>query len=283
MATIKRKLLRTRNGRFCEVEITLQDGRLSVCGTEGKILRRAAAKKEALAYWTSYFEEAKGEIQAMNERCGSRCITPRGAAKYVLQHDGELHGLDVHGPESGAEIRVAESCGQIRETIAEWFPEVVPLLAWHLNDMHAGCEHQEALGWGRGKTITLAAGSLTPAQREAIEHKASEVCKRAREKEYEKRLALLRSDQNYKVRWLKSILGRNLTIDEFHGPMKATRFLVALRAEVEKMITPEPFDAAIYKDSIGAPCPECGYCYGTAWLKRELPPEIVKLAETVAA
>lgn len=26
---------------------------------------------------------------------------------------------------------------------------------------------------------------------------------------------------------------------------------------------------------LGRACPECGYCYGTAWLKEELPPEVV--------
>lgn len=181
---IDRKILRKRDGHFCRLEIKLANGRLSICGTEGRIEKRSHAKREALDYWRGFFAEERGAIQEMNERTGSRCITPNGAAKHVLQHDGELHGLDVLS-EKGDEVLLIVSCGQIRETIAEWFPEAKPLLPWHLNDMHAGCEHQEALKWDNEK--------------------------------------------------------------------------------------------------LGVPCPTCGYKYGTAWLKRELPAEIVKLAAEVCS
>ena len=181
---MERKILRKRDGRFCQVEIRLVDGRLSVCGTEGRIERRVVAKRQALEYWRGFFEDQPEEIYAMNERCGTRFISPTGAAKYVLAQDGDLHGMDVLGDESGAEVLIVESCGQIREEIAEWFPEVAPLIKYHLNDMHAECEHQEA----RGET---------------------------------------------------------------------------------------------WKTHPEAKCPECGYKLGSAWTKRELPLEIVKLAEEV--
>ena len=176
---MNRKILRTKGKRFCEVEITLRDGRLWVRGTEGRIVRRAAARKEALAYWVSYFEENPGEITRLGRR------TATGAAKYVLDTDGDLHGMDIH-QEAGLDVFLVDACGQIRDTIAEFFPELAPLFAWHLNDMHAECEHQEA----RGET------------------------------------------------W----------------PTHAS-----------------------------AKCPDCGYVLGSAWLKRELPPEIIRLAETGAA
>lgn len=184
---MNRKILRTNGKRFCEIEIRLENGRLSVCGTEGRIERRAAAKKEALEYWRTFFEDQPEEIYAMNKRCGTRFTSPTGAAKYVLEQDGDLHGLDVRsGGFDGRDVMIIESCGQIPETIREFFPELAPLLAWHLNDMHAECEHQEA----RGETWTS------------------------------------------------------------HPSAK---------------------------------CPDCGYVLGSAWLKRELPPEIVRLAETGAA
>jgi hypothetical protein len=56
-----------------------------------------------------------------------------------------------------------------------------------------------------------------------------------------------------------------------------------LRAQVEKDIPLEVFKAEIYEDCLGAPCPECGQKYGEKWYSRELPPEIVELAETVLA
>jgi hypothetical protein len=218
-AAFSRKILRTRNSRFCEVQIKLEDGCLSVCGTEGRIIPDKVAKKEALAYWISFFEDNAGEIQAMNQRCGSRCITPRGAAKYVLANDGELHGLDVFR-EYNQHVYLVESCGQIRETIAEWFPQVVPLFDHHLNGLKAACEHQEAEGWDKrpidpAKPLN-AYGRHYPGQRQ---------------------------DSWNMLTWVRP--------DEHPGGL------------------------------LTAPCPTCGYEYGTAWLKRELPAEIVKLAETV--
>ena len=96
------------------------------------------------------------------------------------------------------------------------FPEIAPLLPWHLNDLKAGCEHQDVLGWGHGIDVTV-----EPESKEA-----------------------------------QNAWGATVTVTT---------------------------QRKVYKDSIGAPCPTCGYCYGTAWTKRELPPEIVKLAEEVAA
>lgn len=218
---MKRSILRKRNGRFCRLEIELENGRLSVCGSEGRIVRRTRAKKEALAYWRSYFEDDPGAIMEMNKRCGTRFSSASGAARYVLSVDGDLHGLDVLN-EEGNEILVLESCGQIRDEIAEWFPEVVPLLKWHLNDMQPGCEHQERDGW---------------ADRPIDPTKSTDT--------YGKHFPGQQNSSWNMLVWVRP--------DEFPGGL------------------------------LCAPCPECGYKYGSAWLKRDLPAEIVKLAETVAA
>jgi len=39
---------------------------------------------------------------------------------------------------------VAHSCGQLREELTRFFPEVVPFFRFHLNGLHAECEHQQA-------------------------------------------------------------------------------------------------------------------------------------------
>lgn len=218
---MNRKILRTQGKRFCEVEINLEDGRLSVYGTEGRIVRRTAARKEALAYWVSYFEDNPEEIIRLGRR------TARGAAKYVLDTDGEYHGLDVHSERWASDGRnknvfLVESCGQITDTIREFFPELAPLLKWHLNDMRAGCAHQEAEKWAERpidpSKPTNTYGTHFPGQRHA--------------------------SWNMLV-WVRP--------DEHAGGL------------------------------LGVPCPTCGYKYGTAWNKAELPPEIVRLAETGAA
>ncbi len=288
---MERKIMRERNGRFCRVDIRLEDGRLSITGNEGKIVSRAKAKQLALDHWRSYFDDNKSEIMSMNEHFGKRFTSSTGAARFVLSTDGEFHGLNIFCTD-GDKIYLLESCGQIRESIAEWFPEVVPLLPWHLNDMKAGCEHQEVLGWGHGKVVALTSDTLTEAQRETLNMNDRFACEKKREKEFKERLALLKSDPGYRRRWLAQVFKRHPTTDEFAAltredvlnPLKYLKNeqIDLLHAEVEKAVTPDIFEAKIYKDSLCAPCPTCGYEYGTKWLKRELPPEIAKLARKVA-
>lgn len=141
-----RILFKATKDRWCEVEIELRDGRLSICGLEGRIITHAEWKREAREYWESFFEESPEELGRMAIDYGTR--TAKRAARKVLDVDGEYHGLDVH--RDNGKLYLTESCGQIREEIAQWFPEVAPYLKYHLNDMHAECVHQEA----RGETWT---------------------------------------------------------------------------------------------------------------------------------
>ena len=64
------------------------------------------------------------------------------------------------------------------------------------------------------------------------------------------------------------------------------------RAELKKIVTSlhelsefehgdQPFSSAIFKDSLLAPCPECGYRYGSQWLRRELPAEVIAWVESL--
>ena len=138
---MQRKILRENGREWCELEIRLQDGRLSICGSSGYILTRAQAKREASESWASYYDEVSDdERRELNRRLG--CRSPNGFARRIAEADGELHGLDVH-KEYRSRVFVTSSCGQIREDLQRWFPEAQPLFPWHLNDMRPGCEHQE--------------------------------------------------------------------------------------------------------------------------------------------
>lgn len=86
----------------------------------------------------------------MSDKFGRLFKTSKSAARFVIQVDGEFHGLDVHAIGKGGKVYLTQSCGQIRDILANWFPEVVPYFKWHLNNMRAECEHQEA----RGETYT---------------------------------------------------------------------------------------------------------------------------------
>lgn len=140
-----KKILRQKGNEWCELRIEIEDGRFSMSGAAGNVISRKQAKRDALDCWVSFFEKNKGEMQEMNERHGKRFTSPTSAAKFVLASDGEFHGIDVHH-EDGNKVYVSHSWGQIRETINDYFPEAEPFWKWHLNDMHAECEHQEARG-----------------------------------------------------------------------------------------------------------------------------------------
>ncbi len=138
---MKRIEHKEKDGRWCDLEIELKDGRLSICGSEGRIITQTAGKREALEYWKGFFEESPAELGRMAIEYGKR--TPLSAARFVLQSDGDFHGLDVHRSD-GKKLYITESCGQIRESLQEWFPESAQYFDWHLNDMKAGTVAQEA-------------------------------------------------------------------------------------------------------------------------------------------
>jgi hypothetical protein len=140
---LRRTELREKDGQFCRIEIKLRPTdhgpELSICGTAGYIVTPAQAKREALEYWRSYFDDEPGEIIRLGRR------TANGAAKYVLDVDGEYHGLDVL-QEDGRKVYISHSVGQIVDELREWFPEYAQYLPYHLNGMHAECAHQRSRG-----------------------------------------------------------------------------------------------------------------------------------------
>ena len=178
-----RTIRRVKGNEFCNLEITLREKEqgleLSLVGVHGHILTDKEARRKSLQFWIDFFEGSPEEMYDMNRRFNKRFRSTTSAAKFVLEMDGEYHGLDIVS-EEGNLVYICESCGQIRDTIAEFFPEAVPYFKWHLNGMNAGCEHQD--DWNN--------------------------------------------------------------------------------------------------DRIGEPCPVCGYKYGTKWLYRELPADVIEWAKT---
>ena len=225
---MKTERTKVKGSRWCQIKIELSEvGRLSITGAEGRVMHPRSAKAEARRYWESFFEDMPEEIFNMNQKCGTRFTSAKGAARYVIQSDGDYHGLDVH-EENPGRVLVTESCGQIVDTLKEWFPEFAELLPFHLNDMKAGCEHQEALGWGNGHDVALSKDELTPAQLEALQKEA-------------------------------------------------------LERTIGAAYPDPPIESQVFKDSLLAPCPTCGYRYGSQWLKRELPAEVVAKVNALAA
>lgn len=148
---------RTIGHEWCRLEVELRDGRLSICGSAGEVVRAPLARRMAVEYWESFFEDQPDELRSMNERMGTRFRSPRAAARFVLSTDGEYHGIDMDH-EDGSRVYLTHSCGQIREELVRFFPDVQSYFQWHLNDMHAECVHQEA----RGETYTTHPGAECP-------------------------------------------------------------------------------------------------------------------------
>lgn len=145
-----KKILRHSQGNiWASVEITFENGRLSICGSMGEVLTMKEAKKQALEYWKSYFDDMPSEIIDMNKRCGSKCHNSLQAAKFVVATDGALHGLDVNHIEHGM-VYLTNSYGQCIDSIARelpTFPNIEKIVNiwenWHLNDMKTGMPQQE--------------------------------------------------------------------------------------------------------------------------------------------
>ena len=151
---VKREFCRSRGGEFVcatvEIRQVTPGGRdhltrpaderlvLSITGTAGYVVTRAQAKKEAKESNVAYFEDLDTNgIANYNSQWGTNFRSPRAMAQYVLDTDGEFAGLDVHR-ETDKHVWITHSAGQIREEIAEWFPEIEWLLPYHLNDMKRG-------------------------------------------------------------------------------------------------------------------------------------------------
>lgn len=146
-----RKMFKEDSDEWCEVTIELKDTdkgpELSICGSYGEIMDRDDALRSARLSWIQIFEDDDECFAAVVRDHGVSSV--EAAADLVLEMDGEFHGLDVH-KEDGDRVYVLHSCGQITDTLRQWFPEVTPYLRYHLNGMRAGCIHQ---GTGNGHKV----------------------------------------------------------------------------------------------------------------------------------
>ena len=115
---------------------------MSITGEAGYICSEESAQEQALESWVSYFEEVgEGEtltfLRDHSLNCNADDIE-REAANHVVNTDGEYHGLDVDfNLSEDDKVYVVTSCGQIRDEITSSFPEMVPYMRHHLNDMRA--------------------------------------------------------------------------------------------------------------------------------------------------
>lgn len=86
------------------------------------------------------------EVELRTKEDGKDVLSICGVEGEVKTSAGRYD--DVVGYTDAGKALVATGFGQITDELAAWFPESVPWLPYHLNDMRPGCSHQR----GRGET-----------------------------------------------------------------------------------------------------------------------------------
>jgi hypothetical protein len=194
----------------------------------------------------------RAEIKLVDGRLSISGVTGtvggRRGGEFVGRHEGKtLYG---------------ESFGQCVEEIAKFFPELVPALPWHLNDMKAGCEHQDT--WPIAEKVELRTFKLrsdVSTERARLSRRASERLEKGETVTYtpeELALAQLPYEVTVPTPGIEPGPQYELTRVESKG-------LGWLRPDEHP------------RGCLLKPCEVCGYKYGSAWQRRELPPEIVQL------
>ena len=192
--------------------------------------------------------------------------------------DGKLSVSGVIGPQRNGNCR--GSAGQCVDEIREgepadgWTQDMIIWDKWHLNNMRPYCSHQKELGWDKRATkiVKLYNYTLTV---EAL--KKQNAAKDAAVNALKKGETFTPTPEQVKYAKMPYSLTTFSEISsedmENYKPKKSlfpgddgatsTKMLGWLRE------TEHP-DGILSK-----PCPVCGYKYGSAWLKEEVPQEVI--------
>jgi hypothetical protein len=197
---------------------------------------------------------------------------------------GRLSITGVIGPKANGDA--LGSCGQIVgeslegiELAPDWTPETYARFVetwerWHLNDMRAGCEHQRA-NWGdptervevvsyklTTEAYTLRLKTIAAASRAALAGEEFRPDPAAR--------ALAEMDDWYKAR---------------HQPPDSDSPLSGLYEVEKRKMKPRGwvYERENPRGILAKPCEVCGYKYGTAWLREEVPADVLEFLQGLPA
>jgi hypothetical protein len=217
-------------------------------------------------------------------------------AKIELTADGRLSISGVVGPRENG--NAAGSCGQIIMSFKEydkrghmelkdlrpaenWTRSLIRQFfdiwdRWHLNDMSPMCEHQRALGWDNGKELTVYHFRLRP------------VVVDARKNAEKRALAALKAGEqftpaDYEIEY--SNLADRITHDQAELPEALAKYYMPNGPQYDKdsynrqseIKTAGWLTETEHPEGLmSKPCPTCGYKYGSAWLKQDVPAEVIE-------
>lgn len=154
---------------------------------------------------------------------------------------------------------------------ATWYKFLAIWADWHLNDMTAGCEHFTE---DTQKELTL-----TPLRPGPEYHKARRAAEEGKltPAEYQK---YSKNVQIMEPAWLGSESPKDSSLwSEAVKELIAADWLQIDKVEIK---TAGWVDYREHPEGLLCrPCPVCGYKYGTAWLKRDLPAEVVTFLQSL--
>lgn len=184
---------------------------------------------------------------------------------------GKLRISGVIGPKSNDDC--LGSCGQCVDEISAgtpadcWTSEMLEKFCaiwrkWHLNDMHAECEHQQELGYNElaKKVVTIYEFTLTS---EAY-HKKKGAEKTA--------LEALREGKTFTPTPEQLKYASLPTFVKSHLPDIGYNYKI-YKTEEKTLgwLSPEVHPEGI----LGKECPVCGYKYGSSWLYEDVPNDVI--------
>ena len=235
------------------------------------------------------FEKENVTMRKIINPCMARGYTSSGievmkdAFVKIEYNEGRLSLSGVVGPLPSGNCY--GSAGQCYESIAEgkvkegWTQEMLDKLVeiwkeWHLNDMRPYCEHQKKLGWRElaKKEVTLYHYTLT-----------TEAYNKKRDAE-EAALTALRegrtfipTDEQIKFATMPHGVTTHAELEgedaKWYEPKK--RLYPGSDGATEKKTLGWLYEKDHPDGILSKPCPVCGYRYGTAWLKEEVPQDVI--------
>ena len=187
--------------------------------------------------------------------------------------DGRLSITGVEGPMKNGNAR--GGCGQITidpsviEPARGWTPNLIGAFraiweAWHLNDMRAGCEHQRA-SWNLLEPLEVLTYELT-----------AEAHKLKREAEREASAAALAGRVAQLTPAGRFLIGPAWFLSLHQAPdadSPQSGLYEVKRRETRPAchVTTDEHP----KGCLSKPCEVCGYKYGSAWLREDVPGDVL--------
>lgn len=217
-------------------------------------------------------------------RIGTVRIGSRNASVFVkaTYSDGRLSISGVEGPKRNGDA--VGGCGQIVHSLnPEQFTEFAPgwdaercgrfletWERWHLNDMRPGCEHQRE--WNASEPLEVVSYGLTTEasqnRRRLQEVAGMDAARGVLPELDETERALLLLDD-----WFKPRFSPPDADDALSGCYEVRKRATKLAGWVH----PEEHPRGL----LGKPCEVCGYKYGTAWLREEVPADVLEFLQSL--